>query len=324
MKDIIKSIIYGVAIGDALGVPFEFMNRKLISTCSCKDMEEYGTYNQPKGSWSDDTSLTLCLLDGISYKNHTIDKNQVAKNMVSWMDESKFTANGIRFDIGNTTKQSINLMKRYKNPSDCGNKNNNHNGNGALMRISPLVIFLKDEDNIYNRFNLTKDIVTMTHGTAINIVGCHIYIEFMLQILKNKNEKKIDILNKTIEILDNFYSDIDEEYECAYIHYQRIINKSLFNKVRNGIFSKEYDLTKINSSGYIVDSLEASIFCFITTTNFKNSVIDAVNLGEDTDTIAAITGSMSGLYYGFDSIPTEWINVLLNKELINEIIEKSI
>lgn len=320
--DKLKDVIYGLAIGDALGVPFEFMNRKLISTCPCKDMEGNGTYNQPKGSWSDDTSLTLCLLDGIDYKNHQINIRKVADNMILWMDEHKFTATGFRFDIGNTTRQSITKMKNRKDATKCGSVNDFHNGNGALMRISPLVFFLKDENDIYKRFEIVKNITTMTHGNTLNIVGCHIYIEFMLQILKNPNNNKFEILDNTINILNDFYKDNDWEYEYAYSKYERIFNKTIFKK-NKGLFNNEFDESIIKSSGYIIDSLEASIFCFLTTKNYKESVLKAVNLGEDTDTIAAITGSMSGLYYGIKDIPIEWINSLLNKELINEILDKS-
>lgn len=330
-KDL-KSIIYGLAIGDALGVPFEFISRNLMNLNPCKDMNGFGTHNQPIGSWSDDTSLTLCLLDAISYKNHIIDKKLVAQNMISWLDQAKFTANNIRFDVGFSTRRSIMKMKTHKNLSKCGDTSFNQNGNGALMRIAPLVLFLKDEQDIFNRFLLTKEYVSMTHGNEINIIGCHIYIEFMLQILKHKNMDKFEILNNTISILNEFYSNLENyldyedalSYEYLYNeHYKRIINKTIFQNRWKGL-KQDYDIDIIKSSGFIVHSLEASIFCFMTTNNYKESVLLAVNLGEDTDTIAAITGSMSGLYYGIENIPKDWIDKLLNKSLINETIEKSL
>ena len=172
----------------------------------------------------------------------------------------------------------------------------------------------------------------MTHGNEINIIGCHIYIEFMLQILKYKNMDKFELLNNTISILNEFYSNLDDyldyedalSYEYLYNeHYKRIINKTIFEN-RWKDLKQDYDIDIIKSSGFIVYSLEASIFCFITTNNYKESILLSVNLGEDTDTIAAITGSMSGLYYGMDNIPKDWIDKLLNKSLINETIEKSL
>lgn len=311
--DKLKDIIYGLAIGDALGVPVEFKNRKYLEKFPVRGMIGNGTYKQPEGTWSDDTSLTLCLLDGLDFKNHIIDKERIANNMINWYENSEFTATNNRFDVGFTTAKAINNIELGFDPYTCGPSDSRSNGNGALMRISPLTIFLKDY-RINERFEIVKNIVSITHGNEMNVVGCHFYIEFMLQILNNLGKDKMDILDRTIKIMNDFYND--SEYDNAYINYHRIFNKDIFKKTLLG-----YDKDIIKSSGFIVDSLEASIFCFVTEKNYEKSVLKAVNLGEDTDTIGAITGSMSGLYYGYEDIPKNWINSLKNKELINKIIK---
>lgn len=304
----LRGIIYGLAVGDALGVPYEFCTRNEMKKNPCNKMRGYGTYNQPIGSWSDDTSMTLCLLDAINYKTKEINEKLVIENFINWKDASLFTANNYRFDIGNTTRKAIDNMKRG---IFYANKNDTHNGNGALMRISPLVPLLIDVDDMDKRFLTTKNIVIMTHANEINYVGCHIYIEYMISLWNNKLDK-IQSLSKTIEKLVPFYEN-KPEYN-AFCEYHRIINEDLYSL-------KEYE---IKSTGYIIDTLEASLYCFLHTENYKSAVLKAVNLGEDTDTIAAITGSMCGLYYGFSDIPSSWIDKLLNTDLIEDTIEKAI
>ena len=315
------SINYGLAVGDALGVPYEFLDREEMENYPCTDMIGYGTYNQPPGSWSDDTSLTLCLLDGIDYYNHTIDFGKVKQNMIDWKNNNAFTANNIRFDIGNTTSIAIQNMEKGEDIFKCGVSDKRNNGNGSLMRISPLVLFLKDEDDIQERFNLVQKVSSMTHSHIISVIGCHIYIEYMLQLLKNDH---LSNLEETIKILDDFYKN--SNYATEYAMFERITKLTFLQPIyvssRLYANKKEYDTSIIKSSGYIVDTLEASIFCFLSTYSYDSSVLKAVNLGEDTDTIAAITGSMSGLYYGYDNIFKKWIADLLNKPLIDKIIKE--
>lgn len=314
----LKSMIYGFIVGDAIGVPVEFKDRLFLKKNPVKDMMGFGTYNQPVGSWSDDTSLTLCLLDSINLKDDIIDKELLSKNILNWYHYNDFTATGKRFDIGFTTEKAIlNLDAGYELYC-CGPKNKENNGNGALMRISPLV-FLTLDMNMEDRFKILKDVVSITHGHEINIVGCHLYLEFMTNILKHNDFSKMKLLEETVNDLKYFYNS---SYLSDYLNilnkfYKRVCNKEIFKKK----FFK-YDESIIKSSGYVVDSLEASLFCFITSKSYKESILKAVNLGEDTDTISAITGSISGLFYDFDSIPVEWIEKLQNKELINIILEQ--
>lgn len=312
----IKDIIYGLAIGDALGVPIEFQTREYLKKNKVNKMLAYGTHNQPKGTWSDDTSLTLCLLDAIDYNQDIIDEQRIKENMINWYNKSYFTATNNRFDIGFTTALAIeNIQKGYPLYT-CGPANLNSNGNGALMRISPLVNLLKDKP-IEERYPIIKNITSITHGHEINILGCCFYIELMINILNNRNKDKFDILNETIKEFIKFYEKTDlKEFLNL---YKRILDKEIFIKNKS-----KYDISIINSSGYIIDSLEASIFCFVTENSYKKAVIKAINLGKDTDTIGAITGSMSALYYGFNNIPKIWIKSLKNKELINLILKSKL
>ena len=289
------------------------MTRTELGRNPVKDMREYGTYCQPAGSWSDDTSLTLCLLDGIDFKNHKIDYQKVADNMVAWLNQGVFTANNIRFDVGITSQRAIKHLEAGCAPCKAGINRRDNNGNGSLMRISPLAYYLMEEDSICKRYQVIQDVVSMIHRHKINYVGCHIYVEFLRMLLLHKDWSKDKILDETIKILNDFYegSDLENEYNL----YYRITNREILPVKHKRLF--DFDMSKLRSSGYIVDSLESSLYCFLTSDNYKDAVLTAVNLGEDTDTIAAITGSLSSAYYGYDAIPKEWIDVLLNKELLD-------
>jgi ADP-ribosylglycohydrolase len=303
MKNKLRDIIYGFAIGDALGVPVEFFNRLILERYPVTDMREFGTYNQPKGSWSDDTSLTLCLLDAISFKNRTINTKQVAKNMINWMDLSDFTANDIRFDIGNSTRKAIENMKNnLENPCLAGDVDGK--GNGSLMRISPLILFTLDMTK-EELFKFIKDIGYMTHQNELCFLCSYFYILFAQNLL-HENNKEV-AFDKTIE---EFKKEFSEHKE--FFNFERILNKTIF-----------FPNQTVYSSGFVSYTLEAAIYCLMETNNYKSAVLKAVNLGEDTDTIAAITGSLAGILYGYDNIPKEWIDSLLNKELIDKTIEKS-
>lgn len=309
----LKDIIYGVAIGDSMGVPVEFIERNILDKNPVTKMIGNGTHKQEKGTFSDDTSLTLCLLDGINFKNHKIDEYKVCKNMINWLNKGLFTTDGRVFDVGNTTFRAIDNMIYGLEPFDCGIDSIRQNGNGALMRISPLLEFLKDEENINIRFEITKNICSLTHSHIINILGCFIYEEYGRNILNLKEKektKKIEILDKTIDEIKPF---IEENFDKETIfYYKNILDKNIENLKRD----------EISSNGSVFDSLNASIWCFVTNNSFESSILCAVNLGNDTDTIGAITGSLSGIFYGYDSIPKEWIEDLRRKDILDKIIKE--
>lgn len=301
-KDILEDIIYGLAVGDALGVPVEFYDRIVLQKKPVTDMRAFGTYNQPIGSWSDDTSLTLCLLDGLSFKTNSINFEKVSQNMIDWLNFSDFTANNYRFDVGNTCRKAIINMSKGTNPLIAGEVEGK--GNGSLMRISPLILLTK-EMNLEDKVNIIKDVCFMTHRNNLCFLACYFYISFAQNLLNIKDKTKaFDI---TIKEFSNKFSN-EKEFE----DFKRITSKCILN-----------EKIAIYSSGYVIDTLEASIYCFLTTDNYKDCVLKAVNLGEDTDTIAAISGSLAGMFYGMEDIPTKWIDALLNKQFIDSLIEKS-
>ena len=295
----IKDMLYGIAIADAIGVPYEFLKR---DSFKCNDMIGYGSHDQPAGTWSDDTSLTLCLAAAMNIND--INYNKIANNMISWLKHRKFLAGIALFDVGNTTRQAINNMYSGIDPIECGPSGITNNGNGSLMRIAPSVYYLMNEKDIDERYKIIKNLSSMTHGHDISVIGCQIFIEYLIELYLTKD--KIKAYERMKKIINNFYILHPNEFIKE---YDRILT--------NDITTYEYN--EISGAGYVVNTLEAALYCFLTTDTYQDAVLKGVNLGLDTDTTAAVIGALAGPYYGIDSIPIQWIEKLKNKELIDEV-----
>lgn len=151
----IKDALLGLAIGDALGVPYEFKPRKEFEVKPVDDMDGYRTYNLPPGTWSDDTSLSLCLAEALI---NGFDLDSIATNFQKWFRSNYWTARGEVFDVGITTRESIDRLSRGIKPDLAGGFDEDENGNGSLMRILPLLFYIKDFP-ISERFRLTKSVI---------------------------------------------------------------------------------------------------------------------------------------------------------------------
>lgn len=246
----LNNAIYGFAIGDALGVPFEFKKR---GTFTCTDMTGWGTWNQEPGTWSDDTSMTLATCKSIQEKGY-IDIDDMRDKFSQWAFEGKFTVNGKVFGIGNTVYKSLNLGH--------GLDDYNSNGNGSLMRILPLAFTDATDEEI-------KAVSAITHAHEISKKSCVYYVHIARELING---------------------------EC-----------NLLNE-----FNVDYPII---SDGFVVNTLNAAIFCIKTSNSYEEAVLKAVNLGDDTDTVAAVTGGLAGILW---DVPKKWIDKLKNKKYIEK------
>lgn len=303
IKKRVLPTLYGGIIGDLLGVPVEFRKRDQFHI---KDIIGYGTYNQPPGTWSDDTSLTLCLVENIVEKENI---ENLMRKFVKYHDEGYWTPFGKMFDIGRTTVEAINKFKKGVLPEKCGGQSEYDNGNGAIMRISPLAFLLYNNFDFVKKAEIIKQYTEITHAHPRAIVGSIIYTEFLVRLYHNNSfEKSI----KEIQELFNENFGEDHVYLKELKHYKRIFNENFLKTPQEEILS----------DGYVVHTLEAAIWCLGNTTSFKEAVLKAVNLGEDTDTVASVTGSLAGMYYKMDGIPEEWLEKIVRKQDIDELIKK--
>ena len=288
-----KGLLFGIAIGDALGVPVEFMSRKHLQANPVVEMREYGTHHQPAGTWSDDSAMSFLLVEQLI---EGYDIEGLGKKFCQWYQYNYWTPHGEIFDIGVATRNALDKVSKGVSALESGECDDYSNGNGSLMRILPLAIYLQDKP-IDQRFCITKEVSGITHSHIRSVIGCFFAVEFVIQLLKSKD--KSDAYYEAQNIVRDYLHLIDIKSTEIELY-----NRILFDDISR---IPEQD---IYASGYVLHTLEASLWAFLTTDNFKEAVLKAVNLGNDADTVGAITGGMAGFFYGVEQIPQEWINQL--------------
>ncbi len=305
----VKNAIFGVVVGDALGVPVEFKSREYLAQNPLTDMIGYGTYNQPAGTWSDDSSLTLCLADVLC---NNFDLQTIGDSFVKWYFDKLWTPHGDVFDIGISTREAILRLKNGEKPEIAGNWEENSNGNGSLMRILPLMFEIQNLRKSKDRYNLIKKVSSITHGHVRSCLACFYYLELASFIAS-----------------DGIGYPLKDAYSFANFSFKKLVEEMEINPEETKLFKRITDgkitsLTEfeIQSTGYVLHTLEASIWCLLTTKSYQEAVLKAINLGEDTDTTGAVVGGLAGLFYGVDSIPKKWIETIARKNDIEDLTNK--
>lgn len=303
MQQQITGAFYGIAIGDALGVPVEFKTRSYLSENPITTLTGYGCWNQPAGTFSDDASLAFCTAESLI---GGYDLQRMANTFVRWSSEGYWGAHNEVFDIGHTTRRALQRVGVGVSPQVSGGFEEFENGNGSLMRMMPLAFFLTGENDIHQRYQIIKEISGITHQHFRSVLGCFIYVEFLRALLSLK--------------------DLSE----AYLQMQRSVNAYLGTQPFNPAEIKRYDRVlqqniaqvqeqQILSSGYVVYTLESALWCLLRTNDYASCVLSAVNLGGDTDTTAAVAGAAAGLYYGIDQLPAAWVNEVVKSSEIGHL-----
>ena len=280
MKNNVLDGIMGLCVADALGVPVEFMSREKLKMNPVVDMRGFGTHGQPAGTWSDDTSMALCLADSLK---KGLDYGDVMTKFLMWFDEGAYTPDGEVFDIGISTRKDINRFSDGIEPLKCGGLSEHDNGNGSLMRILPILFYIQ---SIYGTdfdeaFAIIHNVSSLTHSHKRSKIACGIYISVAAMLIGHMDLKIAVELG--IYKAAEYYSK-QGEFKDELSHFERLFEKG-FEKL---------DEKMIKSSGYVIDTLEASIWCLLNSSNYKDCVLKAVNLGEDTDTVAAVAGGLAG------------------------------
>jgi ADP-ribosylglycohydrolase len=293
MRDKVIGGILGFVVGDAIGVPVEFQSRDELKANPVVSMRSGGSHGQPKGTWSDDSSMTLCTMESLT---HGLNLNDICTRFRGWVEDGYMTAHGEMFDIGRTTLTAIRKFARGTLPLECGESGEYDNGNGSLMRILPLAFYtlgMKPKE----RFETVHNISMLTHAHERSLMACDIYVQLACELLKGYSKEKA--YRRMIDEIKPFYQE-----ETQRTPFQRILGGTIV----------ELSEPQISSSGYVVDTLEAAIWCFLTTDTYADCVLKAVNLGDDTDTVGAVAGGLAGILYGSGSIPKEWLSCIAKKD----------
>lgn len=255
----LRDALLGQAVGDALGVPYEFRER---DSFLCAGMTGYGTHGKPAGTWSDDTSMALAICD--SYRElGRVDADDIQGRFRAWRDRGEYTVDGL-FDIGVAT--SIALDR------GCGGTGERDNGNGSLMRTVPLAFTDATDDEV-------RAVSAITHAHATACDAC---------------------------------------VDCVRAARALAAGEGVGRAV--GLVGMEWVASaprdRIRSGGYVLDTWAAALWCLVNSRTYEECALMAVNLGEDTDTTAAVAGALAGIAYGAEAIPRPWLDELRRKDVL--------
>jgi ADP-ribosyl-[dinitrogen reductase] hydrolase len=292
-RDRILGGLWGSLVGDALGVPVEFIDRYSVQSDPVKDMREFGTHHQPRGTWSDDGSMILCTSE--SLLNYEFNLADMGDRFVRWMNDNLWTPHGEVFDMGGTTASALRRIAQGISAEQSGGKSEDSNGNGSLMRILPVTLRFAAEPLELFAGRLEKA-SAITHGHARSTMACVFYGLVVRQLLLGQQSQAA---------IDSARAEFIGCYERApEFSRMRAVLEDDFTSLPEGM---------IVSTGYVLHTLHASLWCLLTTKSFEECVLKAVNLGGDTDTTGCVAGGLAGLAYGVKSIPADWIRQLARK-----------
>ena len=206
--------------------------------------------------------------------------------------------------MGNATAAAIKRLKKGVAPEKAGGTGEKDNGNGSLMRVAPLAFYMFGIRDAEDRFRIVRDVSSLTHAHEWSVAACYIYVEMLNKLRMGRKPKAA-------------YAELREDFARGVSFISKTTLTKFCRILENDISALPEE--DIRSSGFVIDTLEAAFWCFLTTDNYKDAVLKAVNLGEDTDTTGAVTGALAGLAYGLDAIPREWLDQLAGREEIRRI-----
>lgn len=286
-----RGSLLGLAVGDSIGTTVEFMPRGSFTPMI--DMVGGGPFNLIAGQWTDDTSMALCLASSL-IENGFVQYDQMRRYLL-WHDEGYFSSTGKCFDIGNTTRDALEVFKRTGN-AIAGSSDPHSAGNGCIMRLAPVPIRYLHTPEL--ALDLCEEQSRTTHQTPECLMACRLLGEVLIRALQGR--AKEEVLAPSQQVLS--------------------LSAGLQAIAHGGYKTKSID--EIKGSGYVVESLEAALWSFYQTDNFKDCVLLAANLGNDSDTTSAISGQIAGAHYGETGIPSEWLEKLTMRGEIAELAEQ--
>ncbi len=289
--------IFGLAVGDAVGTTVEFSPRGSFPPVT--DMVGGGPFQLAPGEWTDDMSMAMCLLASLVQCN-TFDPVDQMDKYVAWFKHGYMGSNDSCFDIGNTTRNALQRWISYRQDPFCGDQGKNSAGNGSIMRLAPVPMFFHNNPELAIKYSAESS--KTTHGEPSCIDACRYMAGILVGAMLGGSK---------CELLRARYHPTKGQWSNEELHpnIQAIADGSFKDKTRD----------EIQSSGWVVHTLEAALWSFNNTKTYKDGLLQAVNLGGDADTIGAVYGQIAGAYYGMSGIPDEWVSKLAKVDVITKL-----
>ena len=301
-RDRILGGLWGSLVGDALGVPVEFKSRAAVQADPVTDMRGFGTHGQPPGTWSDDGSLLLCTVDSLLAAE--FDTADMAKRFVRWLQQGFWAAGGDAFDVGMATNGALVRVEKGVCAEEAGGRGEFDNGNGSLMRMIPVALRFAGgaTDVLIDRVERASSI---THGHARSKMACSFHDLIVRRLADGESPAEA-------------YRSARAEFGTRYKDAGELDRFDRLLKVELGGLSEG----AVVSTGYVLATLQASLWCLLNSRTYDDCVLKAVNLGGDTDTTGCVAGGLAGVLYGVGAIPLRWREALAKREEVAKLFER--
>lgn len=291
-QDRFRGCLLGLAVGDAVGTTLEFKPRDSFTPIT--DMWGGGPFGLQAGQWTDDTSMALCLATSLVEKQGFDPVDQMQR-YVNWYKHGYLSSTGRCFDIGNTTRGALERFLHTGDPFS-GSTHPRAAGNGSIMRLAPIPLFFYPDREKARHYAAESS--RTTHAAAACLDACRLLADMLYLALSGSDKETI---------LTGSGPDI--------------VSEPALQVIARGEY-RQKSWTEIKGTGYVVDSLEAALYCFWHTASYKQAVLAAANLGDDADTTAAVCGQIAGAYYGLSGIPAHWLTPLTLREEIIQLADR--
>ena len=280
-----RGAFLGLATGDALGAPVEFTRRGEFPLVT--DMKPGGYFNLPKGAWTDDTAMALCLADSL-LEDPGLNITDLMDRFLRWIDLAENTSTGKAIGLGQNT---IFVLGHYRRSGalEAPYIKGKSDGNGSIMRLAPIACAYWRETDLARSLAIKQS--RATHASALASSACDFLALVLCELIKGSS----------FEEALNLGSKYKFEPEVL--------------AIAQGLWAQK-SMQEVKSGGFVIDTLEAACWCIWHSDSFESALIKAVNLGHDADTVAAVTGQIAGALYGADAIPKRWLDDLVQKDKI--------
>ena len=282
-RDRFRGCLVGLAAGDALGTTLEFSPPGSFDPID--DMVGGGPFGLRAGEWTDDTSMALCLATSLLESGGFDPVDQMGRYL-RWFRQGYLSSTGRCFDIGDTTSGSLERFERTGEPY-CGPVDPTSASNGSLMRLAPVPMFFAGDAR--EAIDRSADSSRTTHGAVEAVDACRYFAGLLVGALRGVDKETL--LSEHYSLVEGLWDEAPLAPKIA--------------AIAAGSF-KHKQPPEIRGTGYVVDTLEAVLWAFFHTEDFREGALKVVNLGDDTDTTGAIFGQIAGTHYGAESIPVEW------------------
>ena len=280
MQDKFEGALVGLAVGDAVGTTLEFKPRGTFIPIT--DMEGGGPFRLRVGEWTDDTSMALCLANSLIQHKGFNPEDQMNR-YCNWWRVGYMSSTGDCFDIGGTVMSALDNYIEHADPFS-GSIDEDTAGNGSLMRLAPIPIFYASNKELAVKY--AGESSRTTHGAAECIDSCRLFTSLIIESYNAASKEAIF-------------------EQCVYQPYA----PNVIEIANRSFMSKSYQ--ELTGSGYVIESLESALWCFMNSDNFEEAILLSANIGNDADTTAAICGQIAGAYYGFSGIPEKWSSAIV-------------